>query len=734
MNLFDINKHIDEAIKIIPKQIIPSLESSTTKVSSDGQLDSVVSEVIAEWLKGDEKGAFRTAQGVSRYLPKSFARFAAVVDLRWQANLKAIEGDYDASLNLGTEALRKARSLSAPGWFTRDILLDLRNIELREAFSKGAWQESVWQKQLLRLKRHAIVPMLDREVSTALEVTLKESYEADTELPNTVRLGSNLNQVLESFGRAFAYATSLGSYTYFFLLREMLAQTLYHYSRCFKDPNLVLNALKLTIMQGKVKALKRLVAAEWESLYAEISKKPMELVEFPVKYDNSLKNQVMKSVVIELSGVYIRDTQLCEVENFLFGAIHGPFAMVETEDLKRAAVRATGAIIRRCRINLILPELIKACNNAYVQDELLKVLSRVRWSDVENSVVSKVATFMMTPPFEIFNHDLRYAVMLAIGEAQPEAIRSIENGFFKELLGRVSPSGTYLSLYFGDHSESEINAAIARVVEKGRQENEGYTKGSPIGIGGQSWVYTLGVYLEWMKEIEWEPILKVFHEVLVNRYQAKSNKYKILDVVCQLGDKSDNAMENLVKPLAAQTQKNREIVLEGRGDQLFLRDAAALLELALYRMDLMIGDISQEEVIAKAVEYGSGEMPSIKEESLRVIGILVQKQDSGKIALCPYLYAKCFDSWPEVRAIAIENLAIASRGVQYWENTVIKMLHVLIAEKSPLVRVKVVEIASKQLRGYTAKNRKQARQVLDKLSHDSHYEVRELALKTIKAL
>lgn len=733
MNLSNIDGHLDKALKIIATLILPSTMPSTTEEPSDEQIDSLVSKVVAKWLSGEEKEAFRVARQIYGHLPKNLMRVAAVVDLRWQANLKAIDANYEDALKLGEEALRKARSISVPGWLTRDILLDLRNIELHATLSKGALTESGWQKQLLRLKKHAMLPMLDRALSTALENTLKELYEAGTDSPNTVRFGSNLHQVLESFGRAFAYATCLGSYTYFFILRERLAQVLYHYSRKFRDPKLVVNALKLITLQGKVKQLRKLVASEWETLYPEISEQATGLIEFPVRYDNRLKNQVMKCTLIELLGAYIYETQLAEIESFLYGAIQGPFAMTETEDLKRAAIRATKAIICRCQTGRLLTALIDSCDNPFVQDEFFKVLLGVKWNDVEDRIAKRVTAFLVNPPFKVLQNDIRYAVMVAIGKAHPDALKSIESSFFKDLLGQVSVSGTYLSLNFGEHSEAEISAALAQVIEKGKRENESFTKGNSITISGRSWVYAIGEYLKWMETPDWESVHDILYNVLMNPFQTERNKYEVLDMLYHLGITQEEAKNNLVDPLAVQIIENRDTVIEGRRSEFFSRDAGANLELAFYRLNLMKTNVNQEEIIAKAVEFGTGEMPEIKKESLKLLESLVQqKQNAVQMSLCPYLYAKCFDSWHEVRASAIEILSQVSGGTGYWENILINVLRTLVLDKSPMVRAMVVEVARDQHRTATKNTHKQSyRLILDEATRDSHYEVREFALKAL---
>lgn len=127
-----------------------------------------------------------------------------------------------------------------------------------------------FQKRLIADKGEIFYPILDRYKSDLLEILMNEMEKYGLQEPGTINLGSLLPIILNKLQDYLLTATLFGSLTYIDQAREFLSKILMNYGKVFKDPNIVILAIKLYFLNGESDVAIKTINKYWSLIGSKI--------------------------------------------------------------------------------------------------------------------------------------------------------------------------------------------------------------------------------------------------------------------------------------------------------------------------------------------------------------------------------------------------------------------------------------------------------------------------------
>lgn len=236
---------------------------------------------------------------------------------RWNAIRFELSGDCEKALEAEKEALVLAKEANLPHWIINDILIDCRNIENEVYNKKGKWIiNSDIQKELNNLETIVYLPVLDRYRTDIYSVLTEEEFKYQTASPNTVFYGTKLGSVINNVENYFFSAILYGSYTHMVITREILAGVLYKYDELTQMQPLLLDCIKVLVVNGDSKQFNKTMDYKWDDVYAGIVSRADEIWALTDTAIPSNKESIKQSVITKL-GLYLSDSKFEEAHTFL---------------------------------------------------------------------------------------------------------------------------------------------------------------------------------------------------------------------------------------------------------------------------------------------------------------------------------------------------------------------------------------------------------------------------------
>lgn len=236
---------------------------------------------------------------------------------RWNAIRSEMSGNPEQALLAEKEALRLAKAVNLPTWIINDILIDCRNLENEVHSQKGELViDSEIQKELSNLETIVYLPVLDRYLTEIYSTLAEEEFKFQTASPNTIFFGTNMGTVVSNVENYFFSSILYGSYTHMVITREVLGKALYKYDEFTHKYPLLLNCIKLLVVNGDEKQFKKTIEYKWDDAYAEIVSHADEIWQLTDKASPSCRKSIKQAVIAKM-GLYLSDPVFEEVQEFL---------------------------------------------------------------------------------------------------------------------------------------------------------------------------------------------------------------------------------------------------------------------------------------------------------------------------------------------------------------------------------------------------------------------------------
>ena len=160
-----------------------------------------------------------------------------IIRIRWECIRNFFYGDLRAAHQSSKKAYELAiQRPETPDWLINDILIDMRNLEIRvDALSNVIRLKTDSQKLLDERNSKVYYPVVDRNESHLYERNFNLLYERDTESIFTVHMGSSIEANCEIIAESFVLKCFYGSWTQITLTPRDMIPVLSTYSKLYNS-------------------------------------------------------------------------------------------------------------------------------------------------------------------------------------------------------------------------------------------------------------------------------------------------------------------------------------------------------------------------------------------------------------------------------------------------------------------------------------------------------------------
>lgn len=280
----EIKEETNIILDSIPKQNLKGLDKSKSYIGNliypmeyDVNESSTIDDYIEKFLRvlWGEKDIkdFNLGLFLEKLGENQDKKLNEIVKLRW----KAIESYWLNNLDLSEKFLKDALNLSKinsmPDWFKMDILIDLRNIEIKKyQMNNMIIIETNAQKEINQISKVLFYPVIDRVENQLYEELYKDYKKDKTASIYSVTLGSNFNFLIEYLVKIFVTACYYGSLTHILLLRERIKDVVFHFCEKYDDWIFRVTLLKLSMITDESDKIKKYISL-YNNILGKISAK-----------------------------------------------------------------------------------------------------------------------------------------------------------------------------------------------------------------------------------------------------------------------------------------------------------------------------------------------------------------------------------------------------------------------------------------------------------------------------
>lgn len=731
MNFILKTEEIENSQNIIFDSLINNKSLDLNTFSN--KLDKCFSQIIEKLISGDlcSEDSINDFVGL---LPDKKA-YNEIVKLRWSAINNIYKQQYDIALENLEEAKKLSTKKRLEKWIIRDIVCDLRKIEILKD-SPLIKFNSKYQKTLDKLSNNYIQPYIDRYSNNAFEILEKETFKLNTKSANETFFGGNLQSCLRELSESFIYAIYYGSFTFITILMNRIAFTLYHYSKIYNDSNIFSHSLRLFTINSNHDVLEKLINTEWNFIYKEFISTPMDLINLTSNSHDYLQNEKTKCLLIEKLGPYLPSESLSEIQAFIFKCLDDNFSKSKIIDIKTSALKSLQQIVNRLEINIILMKLIDNLDKHFLlTDEILNILNVLDWKKIDDKEkVKEIIQKLFVNKNNLLRSSKMYSLFYEIEKYYPNLLQEENNELCKEL---ESSKNMDIIAYFSYNNQNlakEItNNIIIFLLELIGDNNSSAKIGSITG-GGYSFFEIL---IHYFKKKEFEitnEMLELFKDILLNKQQSIQIKYECLNFIINIVNQ--NNLDKF-KILYNEITKNKENLLETSKIFLFNYYQTENIQLKLFELKLKLNEpYDLELILSKCIEYDLTSITKVQEDVLEVMNKLICLPETianctnYKFNVIQFLYSKTFDPSYNIKGNAIFYLIDACIEDKQWYNISINRLKDLIYDSNSYVRSSVVYAINKQLKD--GKKKDEFEYILNIAQNDPHYLIRKQADETLK--
>ena len=240
------------------------------------------------------------------------------------------------------------------------------------------------QKELKDLETIVYLPVLDRYLTDIYSVIAKEEFKYQTASPNTIFFGTNLGTVINDVENYFFSAMLYGSYTHMVITREILARVLYKYDELTQKRPLLLDCIKILVINGDAEQFNKTIDYKWDDAYAEIVSHADEIWDLTDAAASSHKESIKQAVITKL-GLYLTDSKFEEVHVFLEEL--APTVYWGTSQDYFESINQNMCRLNCTRVMLMLTGIIKE-QRFHLGGKLANIILQMKIDDVDTEVQS----------------------------------------------------------------------------------------------------------------------------------------------------------------------------------------------------------------------------------------------------------------------------------------------------------------------------------------------------------
>jgi len=247
--------------------------------------------------------------------------FFAITEIRWKAIQAYYSDNVDECIAKLQEALDRAKELKQPSWIIKDILIDLRNIEIEQSNIINTIKEPDAQKELTNSEEEVYYPVLDRINGSLQEKYVDELYREKIKSPYSVTIGSGIQEYCEMFASSYIVSVYYGSLTHIRRIYEKARDFLFFLCSKYDDWDAKRDLLMISVFSGKERDVKGIMNSYPEILTEMKSEDASRIMSFcnnhPLKYKRMISSLLSFGTV----GYYLEEKEYEQYEALLIEGI-----------------------------------------------------------------------------------------------------------------------------------------------------------------------------------------------------------------------------------------------------------------------------------------------------------------------------------------------------------------------------------------------------------------------------
>ncbi len=191
------------------------LFADNTSIENTDDFDLSCSKFLDVLLNGKSIYDYNLSLLLESIKAKQSAQYFEITNMRWQAIQKYFLGDKTGCLERLKDALKVAKSNAVTEWIIKDILIDLRNLDIMIDNEKGRVYISNEAQDELDASQSALYyPVLDRYDKELYEGFLERDIKESLKSPYTITFGDNLNGLINNLTNTYMVTMYNGSLTH----------------------------------------------------------------------------------------------------------------------------------------------------------------------------------------------------------------------------------------------------------------------------------------------------------------------------------------------------------------------------------------------------------------------------------------------------------------------------------------------------------------------------------------
>lgn len=345
-----------------------------------------------------------------------------IVRIRWES----IRNFYYGDLRAAQQSSKKAYELAiqkpeTPDWLINDILIDMRNLELRvDALSNMISLKPDSQKLLDERNSKVYYPVVDRNESHLYEKNFNLLYERDTESIYTVHMGSSIEANCEIIAESFVLKCFYGSWTQITLTPRDMIPVLSTYSKIYHNHEMYIEWLCIlaTEHNGKgIDAAAKYHSQTTDTLHENDIEKICECVDNIPIFHERLKSNL---IVLEKFSYFFSDYHFTSFSYSLLKEIDEWFdgdensRIINVGDYIFPALKASAMRVDYDRIaRIIMKGFIKGLKRFY--DDALDCITALKIEELSEetqvNLVNQIITMIKDKDAQSYYRYLEVAIL-----------------------------------------------------------------------------------------------------------------------------------------------------------------------------------------------------------------------------------------------------------------------------------------------------------------------------------
>jgi hypothetical protein len=663
-------------------------------------------------------------------LPEQLQRLAG---LRWTALFEWHRGEFASALARLDEAIGLEMRDTPDGWAVSDLQRDRRccQAELANSGDKAA-RDGL----LADLRARSEQPSESksgvsyyRGLTAAFRRTLQEQIEDIQRPPSTIAFGNSLEPALDAFSGSLEAALADASISLVSSARSDLGHILYFFGRLYNDPDLILSALRLYLLERDAKRIEGLLRTDHQLLFPTLSRAPLMFLD-SMRTRTSPLDAAALCAVLEVVGAYTPETRLGDLQTFILSAFDLDSARGFWAVSMRRALQALPRfaetldplqVLRRVRPLL--------ADHPVVVSEALRVLASIDWAKAGCEEAKGTAQEVEQDVGRPLPSPGPIPVLRAIGHAWPDAVAPVE----VRLLEKWESEGDASAIiYFAESAaslESSTRLGFANhLLDAIEDENRRMQADSPVGFGAWSHWGLLSAYVRAAPDALLERTLRAAADTVLHRYQAIHRKCECIDAILWLHDGSADRRGRIDAVFFAPVLAEVDRALSCSRSSGLIGSTREQLRLRLDELAVAHGHFNYEEVVRDCVQLGIHPSAETRSDAIRLSVRLAERDQGGThTEIACLLLGRTYDAQEWNAGDAIRGLSSWVKRNRAWEGILASRMGDLLSHGSRYVRDSVLRAAADAVPDSAEPLRFAV--LVERGSRDPHYATRLLARK-----